>query len=189
MIIVRGNGSTGRKPVPVSLCPPQILHDLTWAQSRWLTTWAVVPPAWSYTFAPLFINMTWSLITRWNSYTHLAFRLHNTNHASKQFYNLIEMLHNSVWFIIEPVTGTSHYSSRQEASQNAVAYAPCLFWQVQLNTPKSKEFPLNSNVWISTCSRLQEISCALYGEKLQLLYRHFTAFRESSPEWGCDRKK
>jgi hypothetical protein len=29
MIIGRGNRSTRRKPAPVSLCPPQIPHDLT----------------------------------------------------------------------------------------------------------------------------------------------------------------
>jgi hypothetical protein len=28
-MIGRGNQSTGRKPVPVPLCPPQIPHDLT----------------------------------------------------------------------------------------------------------------------------------------------------------------
>jgi hypothetical protein len=37
MTIGRGNRSTRRKPVPVPLCPPQIPHDLTWAQ-----TWAAV---------------------------------------------------------------------------------------------------------------------------------------------------
>jgi hypothetical protein len=30
MRIGRGNRSTGGKPAPVSLCPPQIPHDLTW---------------------------------------------------------------------------------------------------------------------------------------------------------------
>jgi hypothetical protein len=35
MRIGRGNRSTRRKPAPVTLCPPQIPHDLTWAQ-----TWA-----------------------------------------------------------------------------------------------------------------------------------------------------
>jgi hypothetical protein len=30
----RGNRSTWRKPAPVSLCPPQILHDLTWARTQ-----------------------------------------------------------------------------------------------------------------------------------------------------------
>jgi hypothetical protein len=34
MIIGRGKGSTRRKPAPVPLCPPQILHDLTWDRSR-----------------------------------------------------------------------------------------------------------------------------------------------------------
>jgi hypothetical protein len=48
MRIGRGNRSTRRKPAPVPLCPPQILHDLTWAQiraaavgSRRLTAWAM----------------------------------------------------------------------------------------------------------------------------------------------------
>jgi hypothetical protein len=30
MRIGRGNRSTRKKPAPVSLCPPQIPHDLTW---------------------------------------------------------------------------------------------------------------------------------------------------------------
>jgi hypothetical protein len=34
MKIGRGNRNTRRKPAPVSLCPPQILHDLTWARTR-----------------------------------------------------------------------------------------------------------------------------------------------------------
>jgi hypothetical protein len=29
--IGRGDGRTRRKPSPVSRCPPQIPHDLTWA--------------------------------------------------------------------------------------------------------------------------------------------------------------
>jgi hypothetical protein len=29
----RGNRSTGRKPIPVPLCPPQIPYDLTWART------------------------------------------------------------------------------------------------------------------------------------------------------------
>jgi hypothetical protein len=48
MRIGRGNRSTRRKPAPVSLCPSQILHNLTWARtrpatlgSRILTTWAM----------------------------------------------------------------------------------------------------------------------------------------------------
>jgi hypothetical protein len=34
MRIDRGNGSTRRKPTTVTLCPPQIPHDLTWARTR-----------------------------------------------------------------------------------------------------------------------------------------------------------
>jgi hypothetical protein len=34
MRIGRGNRSTRRKPAPVSLCPPQIPHDLTWDRTR-----------------------------------------------------------------------------------------------------------------------------------------------------------
>jgi hypothetical protein len=34
MKIGRGNRSTGRKPAPVPLCPPQIPHDLTWDRTR-----------------------------------------------------------------------------------------------------------------------------------------------------------
>jgi hypothetical protein len=30
----RGNRSTWSKPAPMPLCPPQILHDLTWARTR-----------------------------------------------------------------------------------------------------------------------------------------------------------
>jgi hypothetical protein len=30
----RGNRSIRRKPAPVPRCPPQILHDVTWAQTR-----------------------------------------------------------------------------------------------------------------------------------------------------------
>jgi hypothetical protein len=34
MRIGRGNRGTWRKPDSVSLCPPQIPHDLTWARTR-----------------------------------------------------------------------------------------------------------------------------------------------------------
>jgi hypothetical protein len=51
MKIGRGTRSTRRKPATVPLCPPQILHDLTWARtqaaavgSRRLTAWAVARP-------------------------------------------------------------------------------------------------------------------------------------------------
>jgi hypothetical protein len=33
MRIGKGNRSTRRKPAPVPLCPPQILHELIWARS------------------------------------------------------------------------------------------------------------------------------------------------------------
>jgi hypothetical protein len=49
--IGRGNRSTRSKPVPVSLCPPQISHDLTRARTRAaavgsqrLTAWAMAQP-------------------------------------------------------------------------------------------------------------------------------------------------
>jgi hypothetical protein len=51
--IGRGNRSTRRKPAPVPLCAPQILHVLTWARtwtaavvSRRLTAWAMARPTW-----------------------------------------------------------------------------------------------------------------------------------------------
>jgi hypothetical protein len=51
MRIGRGNKSTRRKPAPVPLGPPQILHDLTWDRtwaavvgSRQLTSWAMARP-------------------------------------------------------------------------------------------------------------------------------------------------
>jgi hypothetical protein len=51
MRIGRGNRSTWRKPASVLLCPPQIPHDLTWAQTRAtevgsqrLTAWAMAQP-------------------------------------------------------------------------------------------------------------------------------------------------
>jgi hypothetical protein len=34
MRIGRRNCSTGRKSAPVSLCPPEIPHDLTWDRTR-----------------------------------------------------------------------------------------------------------------------------------------------------------
>jgi hypothetical protein len=34
MRIGKGNRSARRKPAPVSLCPPQIAQDLTWARIR-----------------------------------------------------------------------------------------------------------------------------------------------------------
>jgi hypothetical protein len=34
MRIGRGNRSTRKKPAPVPLYPPQILHDLTWVRTR-----------------------------------------------------------------------------------------------------------------------------------------------------------
>jgi hypothetical protein len=51
MRIDRGNRSTLRKPAPVPLCPPQILHGLFWTrtrtatvESRLLTAWAMARP-------------------------------------------------------------------------------------------------------------------------------------------------
>jgi hypothetical protein len=51
MIISRGNRSTRRKPAAVPLCPPQVLHDLTWDRtraaavgSRRLTAWTSARP-------------------------------------------------------------------------------------------------------------------------------------------------
>jgi hypothetical protein len=43
--IGRGNRSTRRKPASLSLCPPQIPHDLTWARNRRLTAWAMPRPS------------------------------------------------------------------------------------------------------------------------------------------------
>jgi hypothetical protein len=34
MRIGRGNQCTERNPTPVPLCPPQMPHDLTWAQTQ-----------------------------------------------------------------------------------------------------------------------------------------------------------
>jgi hypothetical protein len=52
MRIGKGNRSTRRKPSSVTLCPPQIPHDLTWAWtratavgSRRLTAWAMSRPS------------------------------------------------------------------------------------------------------------------------------------------------
>jgi hypothetical protein len=49
--IGRGNVSSQRSPTPVSLLPPQILHDLTWdwtsasaVGSLWLSAWAMDGP-------------------------------------------------------------------------------------------------------------------------------------------------
>jgi hypothetical protein len=49
MRIGGGHGRTRRKPIPLSLCPPQISHDLTWnrtwgaAVESWrLTSWAMI---------------------------------------------------------------------------------------------------------------------------------------------------
>jgi hypothetical protein len=51
MRICRGNQRTRRKPASVPICPPQILHDLTWDRtraaavgSRRLTAWAMARP-------------------------------------------------------------------------------------------------------------------------------------------------
>jgi hypothetical protein len=58
MRIGRGNWSTRRKPASVSLCPPQIPHDLTRAPtraaavgSRRLTSWAMARP-WIHSLMP-----------------------------------------------------------------------------------------------------------------------------------------
>jgi hypothetical protein len=52
MRIGRGDRNTRKKPLPVPLCPPQILHDLTWDRtwaaavgSRRLTAWAMARPS------------------------------------------------------------------------------------------------------------------------------------------------
>jgi hypothetical protein len=53
-MIGRGNRITRRKPAPLSLCPPQIPHDLTRTGtlaakvgSRGLTAWAKARPLWT----------------------------------------------------------------------------------------------------------------------------------------------
>jgi hypothetical protein len=52
MRIGKGNQSIRRKLAPLSLCPPQVPHDLTWARtwaatvgSQQLTTWSMTWPA------------------------------------------------------------------------------------------------------------------------------------------------
>jgi hypothetical protein len=59
----RGNRSTWRKPATVPLCPPQISHDLTWAQTwtaivgnQWPTAWAVARPIY-HLLCSLYINV------------------------------------------------------------------------------------------------------------------------------------
>jgi hypothetical protein len=57
--IGKGNLSTRRKPAPVPFCPPQIPHDMTWAQ-----TWAaaVMPEKTSlHLFATKVSNLTLTL--------------------------------------------------------------------------------------------------------------------------------
>jgi hypothetical protein len=57
--IDKGNRSTGRKPTSVSLCPPQILHDLTRATAvgSWrLTSWATARP---YICVPFTSGLAW----------------------------------------------------------------------------------------------------------------------------------
>jgi hypothetical protein len=44
MRIGKGKRSTRRKPVPVTLCPPQTTRDVTWARTMRLTAWAVARP-------------------------------------------------------------------------------------------------------------------------------------------------
>jgi hypothetical protein len=67
MRIGRGNRSTRRKPASVSLCPPQIPHDLTWDRTRGaavasqqLTAWAMARPlstCYTHVQKPLFCSL------------------------------------------------------------------------------------------------------------------------------------
>jgi hypothetical protein len=64
MRIGGGNRIIRRKPAPVSFCPPQIPHDLTWARTtvaalgnRQLTSWAMARPS-------LFVSKEKKLIKR-----------------------------------------------------------------------------------------------------------------------------
>jgi hypothetical protein len=47
MRIGRGDRSTRRKPAPVLLCPPQIIHDLNWARTRAAAVGSRRPTAWA----------------------------------------------------------------------------------------------------------------------------------------------
>jgi hypothetical protein len=63
----RGNRNTGRKPAPVSFCPPYIPHDMTWARTRaaavgssWLTAWAMAR------YLSYLCNRPWRPIGLWD---------------------------------------------------------------------------------------------------------------------------
>jgi hypothetical protein len=67
MRIGRGNGSTQRKPAPVPLCPSQIPHDLTWAQT-WATTvgsWLLIN--WAMAWPCMEVKLTFSDQTEWSA--------------------------------------------------------------------------------------------------------------------------
>jgi hypothetical protein len=54
----RGNLGTRRKPAPVPLCPPQILHDLTRARTRPATVGSQRLTAWA--MAQSQVTISWS---------------------------------------------------------------------------------------------------------------------------------
>jgi hypothetical protein len=57
MRIGRRNQSTRRKPAPVPACPPQIPHDLTWAQTRATTVGNRRLAAWAMARPPVFSSV------------------------------------------------------------------------------------------------------------------------------------
>jgi hypothetical protein len=69
MKIDRGNRSTRRKTALAPLCPPQIPHDLTWAQTReaavesqLLTAWAMARPKFQGIKSNLYLCRLWRLL-------------------------------------------------------------------------------------------------------------------------------
>jgi hypothetical protein len=60
MRIGRENRSTRRKPTPVSLCPPQIPHDLTWARTR--AAAVLILPIWNFV-AWCYVSVSCLLLT------------------------------------------------------------------------------------------------------------------------------
>jgi hypothetical protein len=58
-----GGGKTkilGEKPVPVSLCPQQMLHGLAWA-STLMTDWRLLPEPWHSTMCHRAVEFTTEL--------------------------------------------------------------------------------------------------------------------------------
>jgi hypothetical protein len=100
MRISRGNRSTRRKTAPVSLCPPQNPHDMTWARTRAAELWHG-QFSW-YLNGMLFLGMV-SSVYNWGTHTRVAVQTlqpacHFNRFGFRNWYKIITSKHCNLFY-------------------------------------------------------------------------------------------